>query len=868
MKKTTLRSFMLATTVFMATFFSGCNTEEVEFQTPDIAVSPSILNAPNNKVGEVTFDVTTNRPWKIVIPEDATWVVATPTSGTGNGKVTLSMLENTEAPREVDIKVATTTVYATLRLIQPGAYDLTKMYDMTFGTQEGKSGTVEFADMVDWGKSGPSSSTAKFAGNVQFRNTFPSTDYPGASGGQAIYTSNAESYFQINNMNVNSGTATDYYMTFGTTMAQGTTWDNANLLVQVSKDGGATWEAITYKRANLTNGWRLTTTDSFNLDASVLNISVKFTCKLGGMQLRIDDITMYAKGKDITVTQFPVVTTNATLPSEITTTTASLSGTYTYEATTPAIDFLGIAWKETASTGDFTYTDALSNTASPILVSLTDLNDGTDYTYKAYAKIGDKYYFGDTKTFKTMASYTPPTPVAAFSDDFNTITAAFQPYTGAGWMFFSTYTTSDDNWQTGTYTNSTIGVVDKYIQIAAKGGAATEADPTGNATVYAMIPPVNVSTATSKTLIYNYAYYNKAAFGGSKFEVVASTDFRGNFTKATWTVIDDATKVAADPMNIWSLRTVNLATVNSGAYASATTLYIAFRYIGKTDAYRLDDVFFGQATAPIIWSKPSLSPKAKFMEGAPVAAGTTIRVPYKFGAGSPTISVAVSGSGKGTVAVDPVSTALVYDAVEHMVELPITGIPTLGDLVFTVNGTTVTAPDNTITASVSSATEGVVIYSTGFNADQGFPAGTSYNNANPVLQGPAGQQWSTIFGTTSTTVAIDGGQSLQMRWYTKTATTFGNSTTAFTLSRVTKVEFEANCTNGLGVTVEYSTDGTTWIGAQTFDLSSTVAPYKYVLNGGAEVASAKIRFTLSLPTPAPTATSQIIIDNVEIYGKL
>jgi len=37
-------------------------------------------------------------------------------------------------------------------------------------------------------------------------------------------------------------------------------------------------------------------------------------------------------------------------------------------------------------------------------------------------------------------------------------------------------------------------------------------------------------------------------------------------------------------------------------------------------------------------------------------------------------------------------------------------------------------------------------YSTGFEASEGFSVSTVYNNSEPRLQGPSGQQWGTIMG--------------------------------------------------------------------------------------------------------------------------
>ena len=47
-------------------------------------------------------------------------------------------------------------------------------------------------------------------------------------------------------------------------------------------------------------------------------------------------------------------------------------------------------------------------------VSLTDLDAGTIYKYRAYAKVGDQTYYGSEQSFTTSGTYTPPTYVITF----------------------------------------------------------------------------------------------------------------------------------------------------------------------------------------------------------------------------------------------------------------------------------------------------------------------------------------------------------------------------------------------------------------------------------------------------------------------
>ena len=58
--------------------------------TPSILVSPATIEA-DAAGGTASVDVTANSPWTVTVPEDCGWIVADPTSGEGNAKVTLTV---------------------------------------------------------------------------------------------------------------------------------------------------------------------------------------------------------------------------------------------------------------------------------------------------------------------------------------------------------------------------------------------------------------------------------------------------------------------------------------------------------------------------------------------------------------------------------------------------------------------------------------------------------------------------------------------------------------------------------------------------------------------------------------------------------
>lgn len=160
-----------------------------------------------------------------------------------------------------------------------------------------------------------------------------------------------------------------------------------------------------------------------------------------------------------------------------------------------------------------------------------------------------------------------------------------------------------------------------------------------------------------------------------------------------------------------------------------------------------------------------------------------------------------------------------------------------------------------------------IIYSTGFEAFEGFEASTVYNNANPAFTGEEGQQWETVFGTPTTTDHICGEQSLQMRWYNTGAQICGYTSTNFDLRNVTYVSFSAKSTNGLNVTVSHSTDGgNTFVGDSLISLTSSARNYRYNVSETGEFNFVRLKFAVTLPSSAPTGTSRLTIDSVVVFG--
>lgn len=169
-----------------------------------------------------------------------------------------------------------------------------------------------------------------------------------------------------------------------------------------------------------------------------------------------------------------------------------------------------------------------------------------------------------------------------------------------------------------------------------------------------------------------------------------------------------------------------------------------------------------------------------------------------------------------------------------------------------------------LAAVAMTATMTSQVYSTGFESSEGFTSSTVYNNSDLLISGPSGKQWSTFFGTPSTTAALTGSQSMQMRWYTSSAASKGYTMTNFTTSGVGSVTFNAANTAGINVIVSYSLNGTTWLSPQTFTLTTTSTAYTYNVPS---LVTGALRFKFELTyTTAPSATSRLYIDDVKFNG--
>lgn len=423
-------------------------------------------------------------------------------------------------------------------------------------------------------RQGLGGAAANYAGTTfDFRKSHASESYSGASGGNNAFGNKVDVVFVVNNINV--GTAQNIDLSMGLRVYKA--YSASEFEAYYTTDGGATYKPLTLTR-DAGDGWKLTTA-SFTVAEAESIVGLKFVSKVADQQFRIDDLTLSTKDEGVKIDAVPVVkTADAT---DITMSGATIGGSYEFDGT---ISEAGVAYKAEGA-ADYTVEKAMA-IQSPFSITLNTLNDGTNYDYYAYVVVDGKEYKGDVKTFTTVKDAS--TAVTYFADDFAAIENN-KVYTSGKWTFTST----DAGWPANAYLGwfgKIFNNTDKYINVAPYSSSMSEV------VAYAVMTKFNVAEAEGKKLTFDLAWYfqNK---DNSKFEVVASKNFTGDVAAATWEVVESYTYTdeTLNPINTWTSYSLDLST----KYATEKALAVAFRYTGKSNTYRLDNVEFGAAEAPV-----------------------------------------------------------------------------------------------------------------------------------------------------------------------------------------------------------------------------------------------------------------------------
>lgn len=551
-------------------FVTACNKDKVDYEQPFIKVNPSTLNV-ESAASEQIISVNSNRDWTVEIISDAetSWISSNLKQGeAGTVELKLSILSNDGYDREATIKIKTSTLYEAVRIIQKGA-------KKSEGVKEFKD---DFSSITDPNVAYASKDWTFYSSDADVANGFKTGTFTNTQ------TNITDKYIQIAPFKSSNATVTAFAKMPSLNVAEASTkmfsfalaWyaktpDNSKFEVVVSQDftgdfTKAKWDIVkdATPAANAPyNDWNIINVDLSAYSTSKnLHIAFRFTGKAN--TYRLDDVKFGYKAE---------ATVKTGAAGDITKTSATISAN-TYTAGSDAITEVGVAIK---TSGEYIYKSAAS-VSSPFQVALSGLTANTTYTFAAYVKVGGQYILGEASTFTTLSDYTEPTTVKYFKEDFSTIKDANVAFSSEQWVFFSTDSDVKNGFKTGVYNT------DKYIQIAPFNSTLN------TVSAYAMLAPLNIKDADSKKLTFSLAWYYKTA-DASKFEVVVSENFKGDFNSATWTVVKDATFASSDKTNTWVDHSVDLS-----AYAAKTKIYLAFRYTGKANTYRLDNIEFGAKT--------------------------------------------------------------------------------------------------------------------------------------------------------------------------------------------------------------------------------------------------------------------------------
>ncbi len=384
--------------------FASCNTEDVKPNVPQISVEGGNVVYVSSTGGQFQVDVKSNRDWTVTIPDDAGWLLADPKSGSGDGTITFDYGPNSYIQQETVVKIATSTVYVNLLVIQQGQVASSVLLYESMGTAT-VSANTPVSSFTSWLKAGTGAQNVTYTGtsNMSIRTTMNSAGaYPDASGGNDLFFGGGTNSFTITG--IATGDHPQAIISFGCSRAgsDGSSYApfvNDDLVLTYQANGGAE-TPVGYQRED-PNGWGVATA-TIDLPAGTTSLNLKFTSTASSV-IRVDDIKVVGLGGSQTTT--PVVRTGAV--ENPTPTGADVSALYIYEFPSPAVTVFGIMWKEAAAAS---YPAAnVKNSTTPdnpsFKTTLTGLTTGTAYVYRGYVTTSDgQSYYGEEVQYTPQPS--------------------------------------------------------------------------------------------------------------------------------------------------------------------------------------------------------------------------------------------------------------------------------------------------------------------------------------------------------------------------------------------------------------------------------------------------------------------------------
>ena len=744
MKKLNFKRVFPLLMLALTASFAGCNTEDVDFSTALIQLTPDFIDfkADGTPVDGNSFDILTNREWSVTaegelrsweqLQEDMRkeeelnhlellekygWISLTASEGSGDGKVGIKLLPNTGETRSLRLRVTASINHEFVTIRQNGAIETKELYNIKFGTGAPTASPYPFldqwiADGKDLQQSGEgyvnNSDFGLEGSGVSLRKSGRlSTGYNGASGENKLFFGSGAN---LTVKKVASFGASRFKVTFGVAHYANNVNDFTydKFLVSASADG------VTYYPVNYTADptpaidaadWYFC---SGYVDVSTTDfVYLRFEpAATAASAISLDDVILSAVIG--AVPGGPQVTT--TPATDITETGATVGGSYAPADATPSA--LGVEYKKgnepyvrQAYTGEL---------KTPFTVSLTGLTNGVTYTYRAYATFDGNTEYGSEMTFTAGGGPGPEPGSEIYRINFGKDAKTASPYDYLDeWI-----TAGKDLGQSGSgkgtvdFTNSSAVSLRKSGRLSSGyEGASGENKLFFGANGALAINKIATDGKSDFTITFGVAHYLQPNndFTYDKLTLEVSGD-GATFTPVTYTASPNPAPSAAD----WYFCTANATVANSGS------LWIRFT-ANEASSLSLDDVAVaasGGGSTTFSFGQATVS--GSLIKGTAIS-GTKIVVPYSnaMGQSYSGVSVAVSGAGSAGISVTQQS-SVTLNTGSGQVEFALTGTPTAeGAVSFTISGITeLTSPKNTATANVSGGGgSGDEIYRINFGKD-------------------------------------------------------------------------------------------------------------------------------------------------------
>lgn len=298
MRKNIFTKLIMAFTLTLVIGLTGCNREDVDYETPVLKVDKTQLNfdadgkTSNN---ENSFTIETNREWSIAIPEaDKEWIRLSKESGNGKTSVEVTVLPNQNEDRTVRLKISSSINYEYIDIKQAGKTII--IYSENVGNtnaQKDADGKWPLVSVfTGWLKGGSSGSDVTYDGtDVSVRTSTPSSEYTGASGGNNIFFGALGHKFIIKNIDITG--KTNFTFKFGISrqvFGSGFKAIDENTIKLSASIDGTNYTSLTFTNDSKAN-WVIATSE-FKAPSGSTKLFLKFDQGIAASEIRIDDFTL------------------------------------------------------------------------------------------------------------------------------------------------------------------------------------------------------------------------------------------------------------------------------------------------------------------------------------------------------------------------------------------------------------------------------------------------------------------------------------------------------------------------------------------------------------------------------------------------